>query len=114
MTTATVALKGKRVGTFKVGALLPDVFPGETVLAVPLSHAVRQAAATRRGAKLCFTFQGTCDRLGELLGVEGGEEPEDAWEAVLLDADTQWWVAHRYQSCATEGFRHTDCVGHAQ
>ncbi len=102
VTTATVALQGKRVGTFKVGTYLPDVFPGETVVVVPLSSAVRQAAATRRGAKLCFSFTGTCDRLDELLGVARGEAPEDAWEAALLDEDTQWWVAniHLYHSCA--------------
>lgn len=64
-------------------AALPDVFPGETILAVPLPPSVWQAASTPRGARLCIKLQGTCTKLRQLL-------PEEAWGAALLNKDTQW------------------------
>lgn len=89
-TTAAVKLGVKKLGAFTVSASLPEAFPGETVLVVPLPATVRQAAASRRGARLCMTLSGTCDRLHELLGLGDEEDPEAAWEAALLDKDTQW------------------------
>ncbi len=89
-TTATVKLGRKKLGVFKVDTALPDIFPGETILKVPLPSSVWQAASTARGAKLCIKLQGTCTRLGELLLDGRDREPEDAWEVALLNKSTQW------------------------
>ncbi len=82
----------KKLGVFAVDTALPDIFPGETILKVPLPSSVWQAASTARGAKLCIKLQGTCPRLGELLLDGRDKEPEDAWEVALLNKSTQWSV----------------------
>lgn len=89
-TWATVTLDRKKLGTSKVHTVLPDAFPGETVLVVPLPPSVWQAASTAGGARLCITLHGTCTRLGQLLQAGRGREPEDIWAAALLNKHTQW------------------------
>ncbi len=82
-TTATVKLWHKKLpGVYKVDTALPTVFPGETVLKVPLPDSVWQAASTARSAKLCIKLQGTCTKLGELLLAGRDKKPEDAWAVI--------------------------------
>ncbi len=95
-TTVTFWLGNKKLDKVQLGECsLPDLFPGETTLHVALPASVRQAAASRRGARLCISLEGTCCTLSGLLGAA---DVQSAWQVALVqDLASQWWVPTAYR-----------------